>query len=167
MAEPKFSIRLPQLQGVLEGGSNTRLYVLLGILAVLSVVAVVVNLSLFRTSGELATPAALPGEQAVEDLPEETASLLPQLTRQEEESVAGLGSAYVEGIDPFALPMELHGVVTGGKKDVAIVKARHTTYIVSTGEQVAGGWELVEIKRDSVRLSNGAEEIVLGLRAAD
>ncbi|HHW06216.1 MAG TPA: hypothetical protein GXX34_01565 [Clostridia bacterium] len=161
MADPKFRLKLPEIKREGQTGSKTRLYVLLGILAVVSVAAVVVNISLLGP-GEPGPPN-VSGDLKPEDLEREIASLLPQTSRQEEQGAGELGTNSAGDVDPFALPMELQGVITGGKKDLAIIKARQTTYIVSTGEQIAGSWELVEISRDAVRLKNGSEEIVIVL----
>lgn len=124
-----------------------------------------VNLILLGTSGEPEPAPALSGELQAEDLEGEIATLLPQVTRQDDDVSQEPEPGYEDELDPFAPPMELLGVITGGKKDLAIIKARQTTYIVSTGEQIAGGWELVEINRTSVRLKNGTEEVVIGLGA--
>lgn len=161
MAETKFRLKLPEFKK--EGEENkTRLYILLGVLAVVSVVAVIVNLGL-GPPGETESPPGFSGDLNPEDLEREIANLLPQVTRQEDETLEEPGLVNGEEMDPFALPMELQGIITGGKKDLAIIKARQTTYIVSTGEQIAGSWELMEINRDSVRLKNGTEEIVIAL----
>ena len=167
MAVTKFSLKLPEFNKGGEG-SKSRLYILLGILAVLSVVAVVVNFWLVVPDEPEPPPSGLAGELNPGDLNQEIAQLLPQLERQDDETIeVEEGAITWEEIDPFALPMELMGVVTGGKKDLAIIKARQTTYIASKGERIAGSWELVEINRHSVRLKSDTEEILIELGSRD
>jgi hypothetical protein len=164
VAEPKLRLKLPEF--IQEGeGSKTRLYVLLAILAVVSVVAIVVNLGL--SINEEPPPKGIAGEIEPGDLNREIAQLLPQLARQEDEVLEEKNTFNWEEVDPFALPMELVGIVTGGNRDLAIIKARHTTYIASQGEKIADTWEVVEINRDSVRLKGDTEEIVVELRSRD
>lgn len=167
MAETKFRLKLPEFKTGGEG-SKTRIYILLGVLAVLSMVAVVVNFWLLAPGEPDPPPSRVSGELNPEDINQEIAQLLPQTERQDDETAEEEEIAVTwEEVDPFALPMELMGVVTGGKKDLAIIKARQTTYIASKGERIAGSWELVEINRHSVRLKSDTEEILIELGSRD
>lgn len=138
---------------------------MLAVLGVLAIVAVAVNLGLNAPTGQ--QPPAPSADIKPEDLNKEIAQLLPQLERENDVPETEENTSLWDGIDPFAMPMALVGVVVGGNKDLAIIEARHTTYIASQGETVAGIWEVVEINRDTVRLKSDNQEIVIGLEQRD
>jgi hypothetical protein len=149
-----------------KAGNKKRLYILLAVLGIVSVIAVIVNFSLFKAR-QADSPVAQTGE-IPPGVTDELAEVLPQLERIE----SVLGSPEKEtppvGIDPFALPIELQGIVTGGPgEDLAIIKARQTTYIVGPGDKIAGDWEVAAINRNSVQLNREEKEIVLELAPRD
>jgi len=64
--------------------------------------------------------------------------------------------------DPFTGAVVLKGIIRGGDKDFAIIEAGQTAYVVSTGDNVAGGWTVKGIDKDNVILKAGKQELRLG-----
>lgn len=166
MAEPK--IKLPfnlfQLNPAEKEtkGNKTRLYILIGILFVLIIAAIGINLALQKTTQTDSAPQVpnLTAQQMEKDL----VQILPQLERKEEGNLAEQKD-YLNGVlDPFSIPMELLGIITG-ESDLVILKAQQVSYILSLGDKIADTWELTQINRNSIVLKNGTKEIIVELAA--
>lgn len=163
MAETKFQLKMPEFKPG-EKGNKTRLYILIGILGVLVIIAVSLNFSLKKAPFP-EVPKGDP-EQEMAALNKDLVQVLPQLERNDPFQ-ADEGEAdkdWLKIADPFALPVELVGLIFGGRGgDLAIIKARKTTYIAGIGEKIAGAWEVMEINQNSVRLKSEIKEIVVEL----
>jgi hypothetical protein len=108
-------------------------------------------------------PAALPETPAGGNLPAAggEAAVLPQ-TRRDNGQIQGLGELIR---DPFATPLKLTGIATGGAGgSMAIVESGGTTYIVSTGDAIDDFWSVVNITHDTVSLSSEQGEVTLRLQ---
>lgn len=160
MAGEKFRLKLPELK-LGEEGSRARLYVLLAILVLVSAGAIWVNFFLNKEELDEVSRPETGVELEIADLEKEVTDLLPQLERREGSDQEGEQEHASPSNDPFSMPMELVGVITGAGNDLAIIKARQTTYIATIGERIAYNWEVVEINRDSVRLKDDGNEIII------
>ena len=68
------------------------------------------------------------------------------------------------GRDPFATPLKLTGIVTGGFGDaMAIIESGSAAYIVTVGDVVEEIWTVTQISRDAVDLITADREIKLQL----
>ncbi|MEW6540174.1 MAG: hypothetical protein AB1402_00985 [Bacillota bacterium] len=66
--------------------------------------------------------------------------------------------------DPFAAPLELVGVILGGRGgDLAIIEAGGAAYVVSEGDLVQSVWTVAEIGPGTVLLTSGEQELMLSL----
>ena len=89
------------------------------------------------------------------------ASVLPQ-TRRDNGQIQGLGELTR---DPFATPLKLTGIATGGAGgSMAIVESGGTTYIVSTGDMIDGFWSVIGITDDTVSLSSEQGGVTLRMQ---
>lgn len=95
-----------------------------------------------------------PPDNALHD--HDQVEVLPQLERMETEGK-------LQPFDPFAAPPQLVGVLAGGGEAIAIIEAGGNTYIVKTGELVAGLWKVTEIQRDQAVIVLEETETVLQL----
>ncbi|MCL6638669.1 MAG: hypothetical protein K6T80_03175 [Firmicutes bacterium] len=74
----------------------------------------------------------------------------------------GQGVADLTFREPFAGAVVLKGILTGGGgKDLAIIEAGQTSYIVGKGDRVAGNWVVASISADAVVLTSGGQELRL------
>ncbi len=140
------------------GKGKLRLYILIGVLLTLILVAFGIR---FFLQGSTQTPVipGIPGltEQQLQD---ELAQILPQLERQEGGQLTP-SQDYLEAVvDPFSAPIELLGVIKG-EQDLAIIKAQQVSYILAIGDKIADTWELTEINRDYIVLNNETREITI------
>jgi len=108
-------------------------------------------------------PAAAPAAAEEDEAPAtaEPATVLPQIKREGEQNPE------IEIItrDPFASPLKLTGIVTGGAGgSMAIVESGGTAYIVAAGEMIAKYWSVQEITDDTVFLTSADGEVVLRIQ---
>lgn len=93
---------------------------------------------------------------------EADAEMLPQTTRALERE----GNAEVR--DPFAGPILLNGLITGGEGgDLAIIETSQATYVVKEGERIDDYWTLKEIGHQKVVLEAGDERFNLSFDAKE
>lgn len=90
-------------------------------------------------------------------LENEQVEVLPRVERMDDEPS-------LKPMDPFAAPPLLVGVLLGGGgDDIAIIEAGGKTFIVKTGEMIAGLWKVAEIHKDRVVISIGGQQTILSL----
>ncbi|ACA59478.1 hypothetical protein Daud_0966 [Candidatus Desulforudis audaxviator MP104C] len=66
--------------------------------------------------------------------------------------------------DPFIGPLELAGVILGGRGgNLAIIEAGDAAYVVSEGDLVQSVWTVSKIDKDTVLLTAGEQELELSL----
>jgi hypothetical protein len=89
---------------------------------------------------------------------QDTAVVLPQQVRSDENGSA-TGSTMM---DPFAGPMKLTGIATGGYGGaMAIIESSGTSYIVTVGDYVDDLWAVYEITHERVVLRVHDQEVSL------
>lgn len=109
---------------------------------------------------KLAQPAQ---QQDLAVLASEVYHMLPELRR----SINGTaGESKPNQPDPF-YQISLKGVLLDGQGgNKAIIETSHTAYIVYAGMEIAGGWQVAEIKADRVLLKLEERELELKLKGA-
>jgi hypothetical protein len=92
----------------------------------------------------------------------EEAIVLPQQVRNEDFEGESSWQLFRPTLDPFAEPMKLTGVVTGGRGgSTAIIEAGGSSYIVFEGDYVEDYWAVRLITADMVVLRAADQEIFL------
>jgi len=92
----------------------------------------------------------------------EEAIVLPQQVRNEDFEGESSWALFRPTTDPFAGPMKLTGVVTGGRGgSTAIIEAGGSSYIVFEGDYVEDFWAVRLITADMVVLRAADQEIFL------
>ena len=92
----------------------------------------------------------------------DTAEVLPQQIRSNDDTNQRSWSAFTPGTDPFGGPMKLTGVVIGGRSgSMAIIESSGTSYIVSEGDYVDDLWAVRQITRETVILRAHNQEVSL------
>lgn len=92
----------------------------------------------------------------------ETAEVLPQQIRNDEDANERSWSVFDPVTDPFGGPMKLTGVVIGGRSgSMAIIESSGTSYIVSEGDYVDDLWAVRQITRGMVILRTHNQEVSL------
>lgn len=85
-------------------------------------------------------------------------TFLPDTEREKKDQ----GDSTISFRDPFAGAVVLKGILTGGGgKDLAIIEAGQTAFIVGLGDKVAGSWLVTGISADAVVLTAGNQELRL------
>lgn len=94
-----------------------------------------------------------PDTQVPDDENESSAEVLPQTTRMNRNGEEGSSVR-----DPFAGPIVLTGLITGGQgQDLAIIETSRATYVVKEGERIDDYWTLKEISSGRVVLEGEGE----------
>jgi hypothetical protein len=90
----------------------------------------------------------------------EAAEVLPQVQRDN-----GLtGGSDLFARDPFAAPLRLTGLITGGAGgSMAIVESSGTTYVVIVGDVIDEFWTVLKISLEEVLITSGDREVSLRL----
>ena len=111
--------------------------------------------------------AEVEGEDLVNSSEEEPAQkeLLPQLERISE----GLGNNQESSgnvLDPFSGSLRLTGILIAKTREEnkAIIESTNTSYIVKSGDIVAGYWDVHSVESTSVLLKNKDDELTLELK---
>lgn len=95
-----------------------------------------------------------------EEAPGDEAEVLPQTRRDNGETQ----SMDVFFRDPFASPLKLTGIVTGGSGGaMAIIESSGTTYVVTAGDVINEFWTVLTISQEAVLLNAGDREVNLRL----
>lgn len=90
----------------------------------------------------------------------ETGEVLPQTIREP----ANADDAIWFSRDPFAAPLKLTGVISGGWGDpIAIIESGSAAYIVSVGDIINDVWTVAQIVNDTVVLKAPDREVKLQL----
>jgi len=94
-----------------------------------------------------------------------TAEVLPQQRRDSGDLTEGvLWSSYQPMVDPFADPMRLTGILSGGRgRSMAIIESSGTSYIVLEGDYVDDLWAVREISAEMVIMRAYNQEVSLFL----
>ncbi|UMZ73510.1 hypothetical protein [Natranaerofaba carboxydovora] len=152
--------------------SNKRLVVLIGILIFLTAFAITLNFIVFGSVND-SPPEEVDADK--ENLVEEddeadeeidmdkAVELLPSNDNDldEKEDYKDRDGA---SLDPFSGPMELKGVVIeGGGDNYAIILADGRRRIAKEGDIIFGGWEVLEVSRNTVVLQSGDRDTELEL----
>ncbi|MEW5785521.1 MAG: hypothetical protein AB1767_10690 [Bacillota bacterium] len=91
----------------------------------------------------------------------ETGEVLPQNIRDS----ANADEAIWFARDPFAAPLKLTGVISGGWGDpIAIIESGSAAYIVSVGDIINEVWTVAQIVKDTVVLKAADREVKLQLK---
>ena len=94
----------------------------------------------------------------------EIAEVLPQQRRNDGSMQEGTWIPVSPYIDPFADPIKLTGIATGGAGwSMAIIESGGSSYIVSVGDYVDDLWAVLDIKSEQVILRAYNQEITLFL----
>lgn len=95
----------------------------------------------------------------------EVAEVLPQQRREvNDTSDSASWNAFEPALDPFADPMRLTGIVTGGRGgSMAIIESSGTSYIVSVGDYVDDLWAVRDITGSMVIMRAYNQEVYLYL----
>ena len=136
------------------------LYAALAVAVVLLVVAAIYLLNLNKAPGQSPTPAASRDAESGG----ESGKVLPQSRR--DLSLDGAGEEIWFGRDPFATPLKLTGIVTGGfGEDLAIIESGSAAYIVKVGDVVDEIWTVTKISKDAVEVKTADRESKLQIDA--
>ncbi len=144
--------------------ANKRLFVLIAIFFVLLIVSFVLNLYIFGDDMVNDDPEDEQKEVSEEEIDEKDAlDMLPDTGVDEAEEELDPDDVYDElkeddtaFADPFSGPMELKGVVhEGGRESYAIVSADENSKVVTRGDTIFDGWEVIEIRENSIILEIG------------
>jgi hypothetical protein len=143
-----------------------QLYVIIiGVVVVLFIAAIIYGI-FYTNSNNVAdqdlaedTEEATANNENVNDSEvDDTAVVLPQQVRSDENGSA-TGSTMM---DPFAGPMKLTGIATGGYGGaMAIIESSGTSYIVTVGDYVDDLWAVYEITHERVVLRVHDQEVSL------
>ncbi len=90
------------------------------------------------------------------------AIVLPQQVRSEDEDSDNSFQLFRSGADPFASPMRLTGIATGGRGGAtAIIESGGYSFVVFEGDYVEDYWAVRLITGDMVVLRAGDQEVFL------
>jgi hypothetical protein len=124
----------------------------------LIIAASIYLINLNKSPGQQPAPSGPSGVQPGE----ESGEVLPQSRRTL--PFDGSEEEIWFGRDPFATPLKLTGIVTGGFGDaMAIIESGSAAYIVTVGDVVEEIWTVTQISRDAVDLITADREIKLQL----
>lgn len=153
-SEAKSSATAPQ--------SQQKRFLLYAGLAVLVLLLVAASIYLVKSNKAPGQPPTPSGSREAET--KENGEVLPQSRR--DLSLDGAGETIWFGRDPFATPLKLTGIVTGGfGDDLAIIESGSAAYIVKVGDVVDEVWTVTKIGKDTVELKTADREIKLQLAA--
>jgi len=149
-----------------------RFFIIAGAILFLAVAGGAVSILILgdRTAEE----SAAEGEQeALNDEAPETAEVLPQQRREDEDDSGSEGGevkddqvtyTFNPSTDPFTDPMRLTGTASGGKGgNMAIIESSGTSYIVAENDYVDDLWSVREVRVDRVILRAHDQEVTLYL----
>lgn len=116
--------------------------------------AFIINLGLLSGSGSKTNSAEKPAGA--------TTSVLPQTTRSASPASPAESQSSGFGLDPFAGPMELKGIMLGGgANDLAIIVVGDTTFVAGKDTVIADTWTVTEITAKEVILTTENEKVKL------
>ncbi len=132
----------------------------LGLIALVAVLLVVTSIYLINLRRSAAQRGLAENGNLADTPPADIAQMLPQNRRDTVSESEAIWFAR----DPFASPLKLTGIVTGGWGELmAIVESGSTATIVTAGDMVGEVWTVIEIKNDSVILQAADREVILQL----
>ncbi|MEW6276902.1 MAG: hypothetical protein AB1556_17555 [Bacillota bacterium] len=151
--EPRFVVRHKKI--LLPAGAVLVIAIMIGVVYFFSTGMTAGKMQ--RTAGTATGKGAgAPAGPAYTVLPETKRPLAEGAEKSTPSADAG------QTVDPFAGPMVLRGVITGGGGSLAIVEVGGAACIVRESEIVADVWTVKEIKDRQVVLAAGDEELYLG-----
>lgn len=140
---------------------NRMFLIIAGSILLIALVGGIYSVVLLRdrtASEELNDEITASGDQDIA----ETAEVLPQQIRNNDDRDERSWSTFTPGTDPFGGPMKLTGVVIGGRSGpMAIIESSGTSYIVSEGDYVDDLWAVRQITRETVILRAHNQEVSL------
>lgn len=123
-------------------------------------VLVVAGIGIVLILNRAATKPSTPGSGNPTDISGDEAEMLPQSKRDNGQTQ----NFEVFSRDPFASPLKLTGIVTGGTGgSMAIVESSGTTYVVSVGDVIDDFWTVLKITHEMVLLTAGDRDVSLRL----
>jgi hypothetical protein len=143
---------------------NNRFLIIAGALLFIVVAGGIVSLFLAGRQGASDQAGSSPDGSGLDSEQEsaDEAIVLPQQVRNEDFDGETSWQLFRSNNDPFAQPMKLTGIVTGGRGgSTAIIEAGGSSYIVFEGDYVYDYWAVRLIAGDMVVLRAGDQEIFL------
>ncbi len=158
MPEVKGKVGRRRRAGMLQPLLQNRRTLVAGsvILAVIIVAGIAISLFLDKP----APKTAAAGGGGAESGSGTEAEVLPQITRHDRQA-QGFD---IFSRDPFATPLRLTGICTGGAGgSMAVIESGGTVYTVTVGDMIDGFWTVQAISGEGVLLAAEGREVTLSL----
>lgn len=131
-----------------------------GLIAVAAILLILASIYLINLRKSSAKPGLDQNGNLADTPPAEIVEMLPQSKRNSVDQDEAVWFAR----DPFALPLKLTGIITGGwGESMAIVESGSSADIVKVGDVISEVWTVIQITTESVILQAADREVKLQL----